>query len=169
MLGIVIAGAVLGGPDAYVRVGPGTKDFPLHILSVRIDSWSKWVCTVVIVVLYSLADAIISQTAMNILYNNIYNPAVVTIDNFSGPHSFRLYAHSMYGLNAIRFALSVKISVTQIDFAFIQVIASQLMTISTIRTYLVNKKFGKPNPSFPASSNELNSRVWLGSEKLNIK
>jgi hypothetical protein len=135
----VIVGTALGGPDSYVRFGPGNEDFPLSVLSLDINTWPKWLGVVVVLVLLSLADVIISQTAMMALYNNIYNSAQVEVTDFSTPLQLQTYAQLMYGMNSIRYILSVKISITQIDLALITTIASQLMTIPVIREKIMEK------------------------------
>ena len=138
----VIVGTALGGPDSYVRFGPGTPDFPLLVLSLNIDTWGKWVGLVIVLVLLALADVVISQTAMMDIYNNIYNSAQKEVTDFASPAALQWYAQLMYGMNAIRYILSVKISITQIDLALITTAASQLMTIKTIREKILTKFYG---------------------------
>ena len=139
LLVAVIVGTVLNGTDSYVRFGPGNEEYPLNILSLDINTWLKWSLLAIVLVLLALSDVIISQTAMLDLYNNIYNSAQKEVTHFKSPISLQWYAQLMYGMNAIRNILSVKISITQIDLAIITSLASQLMTIPVIRRRIVEK------------------------------
>jgi hypothetical protein len=143
MLVAVILGVAYGGTDSYIRFGPGNEEYPLVVLSVNIDSGAKYAGTVLILVLLAVCDVVISQTAMVTIYNNIYNVSVTNVTDFSSQTSLQLYAQTMYSINAIRYILSVKISVTQIDLALITAAASQLVSIKTIYMNLKKKTFNK--------------------------
>ena len=124
--------------DSYMRIGPGKK---LNIMSFDIDTWSKWVLTVFIVSIVDVIDVLIAETAINTIYNDIYNPSVTEIINFSNERQLQMYTQIMYGINSLRYILTIKISVTQIDFAIITVIVSRLISIKTIHMNLLGKTY----------------------------
>jgi hypothetical protein len=109
-------------------------------MAFRIDTWRRWFLTVVALSLFEMIDAFISETAMNTVYNNIYNISIETITTFSSKTQLQTYAQLMYGINALRYILMIKISVTQIDFAIINILVSRLVAVKTIHMYIMNKK-----------------------------
>jgi hypothetical protein len=123
--------------DSYIRLGPGQS---LTIMAFHIDTWRRWFLTVVALSLFEMIDAFISETAMNTVYNNIYNISIETITTFSSKTQLQTYAQLMYGINALRYILMIKISVTQIDFAIINILVSRLVAVKTIHMYIMNKK-----------------------------
>jgi hypothetical protein len=123
--------------DSYIRLGPGPS---LTIMAFHIDTWRRWFLTVVALSLFEMIDAFISETAMNTVYNNIYNISIETITTFSSKTQLQTYAQLMYGINALRYILMIKISVTQIDFAIINILVSRLVAVKTIHMYIMNKK-----------------------------
>ena len=124
--------------DSYIRLGPGPS---LNIMAFHIDTWRRWFLTVFTLSLFEMIDAFISETAMNTVYNNIYNISIETITTFSSKTQLQTYAQLMYGINALRYILMIKISVTQIDFAIINIFVSRLVALKTIHMYISNKKF----------------------------
>ena len=113
--------------DSYIRLGPGPS---LNIMAFHIDTWRRWFLTVFALSLFEMIDAFISETAMNTVYNNIYNISIETITTFSSKTQLQ-----------IRYILMIKISVTQIDFAIINIFVSRLVALKTIHMYISNKKF----------------------------
>jgi hypothetical protein len=124
--------------DSYIRFGPSKK---LNIMSFDIDTWDKWILTVFILSIIEMMDVLISETAINLIYNDIYNPSVTEIINFSNESQLQVYTQIMYGINSLRYLLMIKISVTQVDFAIINVIVGRLISIKTIHMNLSGKKY----------------------------
>lgn len=143
---IVILGRTFGGEDSYIRFGPGTEDFTLTVLSLNINSWLKWSGLVALLILLTITDVVISQTAMVTVYNAIYNPSVKNVTDFRSGSALQLYAQLMYGINSIRYILSVKVSITQVDFALITAVATQLIGIGTIYMQIKKKTFEPLRP-----------------------
>lgn len=124
--------------DSYIRFGPSKS---LNIMSFYIDTWNKWFITVFMLSVIEIADVFISETAINKIYNDIYNTEVLYITNFSNETQLQVYSQLMYGINSLRYILTVKISVTQVDFAIINVLVSRLVSIKTIHENVKHKNF----------------------------
>lgn len=124
--------------DSYIRCGPSKS---LNIMSFYIDTWNKWFITVFMLSVIEIADVFISETAINKIYNDIYNTEVLYITNFSNEKQLQVYSQLMYGINSLRYILTVKISVTQVDFAIINVLVSRLVSIKTIHENVKHKNF----------------------------
>ena len=70
---VVIVGRVYGGDDSYIRFGPGDDSNPLVVVSLNINSWLKYFGFIAFLIVLAICDVVISQTAMVIIYNSIYN------------------------------------------------------------------------------------------------
>jgi len=127
--------------DSYIRIGPNQS---LRIMAFPIDTWGRWVLTVLTLALFEMTDAFISETAMNTVYNSIYNTSIEKITVFSSQTQLQSYAQLMYGVNALRYILMIKISVTQVDFAIINIFVSRLVALKTIHMYISKKVFSSP-------------------------
>jgi hypothetical protein len=124
--------------DSYIQIGPSKT---LNIMSFYIDTWGKWVLVVCILSVIEIMDVFISETAINLIYNDIYNTSKMEITNFSNEKQLQMYSQLMYGINSLRYILMLKISVTQIDFAIINVLVSRLTSIKTIHENVKDKYF----------------------------
>ena len=124
--------------DSYIKICPSKK---LNIMSFYIDTWGKWTLVVCILSVIEIMDVFISETAINLIYNDIYNTSKMEITNFSSEKQLQVYSQLMYGINSLRYILMLKISVTQIVFAIINVLVSRLTSIKTIHENVKDKFF----------------------------
>ena len=138
LLVIIFIIALKNNEDSYIRIGPSKS---LNIMSFYIDTWSKWFLSVCILSAIEIMDVFISETAINIIYNDIYNTSKIEITTFSSEKQLQVYSQLMYGINSLRYILMVKISVTQVDFAIINVLVSRLTSIKTIHENVKHKNF----------------------------
>ena len=77
---------------------------------------------------------------MPILTFNIYNPNQKKIEGFTRTE-LQILANIMFMLNAIRYALTLQLSIIQIDIAIISGIFDELAAIPTIYLLLKDKEF----------------------------
>ena len=85
---------------------------------------------------------------MPILTFNIYNPNQKKIEDFTKTE-LQVLANIMFMLNAIRHALTLQLSIVQIDIAVLSGIFSELASIPTIYILLKDKEFVKKKISSP--------------------
>ena len=154
---VMITGVTLGKIygnnlyDTYIVFGPNEN---LVVLSILVDTWWKYtICTIALVIL-AVIDSIISQTVMNTVYNDVWNASTKNVLHFTSEGTLQAYAQIMYTLNAIRYILSIKVQITQIDLALITTAATQLMTIWSLRKALAGKTFVTKNCVRPYNINE---------------
>ena len=77
---------------------------------------------------------------MPVLTFNIYNPNQKKIEGFTRTE-LQILANVMFTLNAIRYALTLQLSILQIDIAVISGVFSELAAIPTIYILLKDKEF----------------------------
>ena len=77
---------------------------------------------------------------MPILTFNIYNPNQKKIEDFTRME-LQVLANIMFTLNAISYAITVQLSILQIDIAMFSGIFSELAAIPTIHILLKDKEF----------------------------
>jgi len=77
---------------------------------------------------------------MPILGFNIYDPNKKQIEGFTRME-LQVQANLMYMMNAIRYALTLQLSIIQIDIAVISAIFSEMASIPTIYILLKDKEF----------------------------
>ena len=64
----------------YFRVGPYDD---LNVISVTIDTWTKWIVVVIFLCIMGVIDVIIRELGLPVLDFNIYNPDKKVITDFS--------------------------------------------------------------------------------------
>ena len=89
---------------------------------------------------------------MPILGFNIYNPDKKIIKGFTRTE-LQVQANIMYMMNAIRYALTLQLSIIQIDIAVIAAIFSEIASIPTIYLLLKEKTFVKDDEKPSSQSN----------------
>ena len=119
----------------YFRFGPSTD---LHVVSVVVDTWGKYVGVLGILTIIGISDVIISEIAVPILGFTVYNPDKLTINEFS-KCELQVLANAMFMTSNIRSVFMLIVSVTQVDLALFSVLVTESTSIFTIR-WLLNKK-----------------------------
>lgn len=141
ILVILIATSTDASP--YLRIGP-SKD--LVILGVKIDTWRRYIVCNAVVGIIQATDMAITDIAVPILNFNIFNPDKQVITDF-GKLELQLYAQIIWLVNALKSALLIMVTISQIDVAIIKVLSGEVASIITVRMILNKKEFrcGHPN------------------------
>ena len=134
---VAIPVCILNEQGAYFRFGP-SKDFML--ISVTIDTWSKYIITLIFIAIIDIVRVISEEIGMPIINFNIYNPDKKIINEFS-KCELQLYGNSMYALSAIRGIFVTMITVTQFDIALWSLFVGEFASLFTIRLLLNEKTF----------------------------
>ena len=123
--------------STYYRFGPSEG---LIIISIKINTWRRYIILLVYILLFRIAKVFINELGMPVLTFNIYNPNQKKIEGFTRTE-LQILANVMFTLNAIRYALTLQLSILQIDIAVISGVFSELAAIPTIYILLKDKEF----------------------------
>ena len=139
LLAVVVLAVYFRDPDSrYFRIGPAPD---LHVVSVVVDTASKYAAVVAILALVCITDVIIGEIAAPILGFNVYNPDKHRITEF-GKLELQVLANAMFAASSIRAVFMLVVTVTQVDLALITVIVAECTSMVTIRWLLNQKTFG---------------------------
>ena len=127
------------GDSKYFRYG-WHDDFIL--ISVPINNKSRYISAVIFVVLTRVGEVFIGEIANPIISFNIYNPDKKVITDFT-KNELQFYGNTLYVINSTRYIFKVMVLVTQIDLAFISMLAGEAISLFTIRLLLNEKEFKK--------------------------
>jgi len=125
--------------STYFRFGPQPD---LIVISIRIDTWSRWALLNLFIGLVKGCDVLVNELGSPILGFRVYNPDKTNIDDFT-KNELNFLANAMWFTNGFRGVLMAVITVTQIDIAFSGMIISELVSIGTVRHLLNGKTFNK--------------------------
>ncbi len=140
LLFVAIALFVLCNHDKgnkYIRFGPNDD---LNIMGYSIDSWEKYVLLQVFLAVVQGTDVAVNEIVSPILGFNIYNPDKRTISEFSRIE-LQVYANTHFMINAMRSALMVIVTISQVDVAILRVLYGEIVSFFTIRLLLNEKTF----------------------------
>ena len=140
LIAVVIPIVLLANKQStYYKFGPNEE---LIIISIKINTWTRYSILLVYILLLRVCKVFITELGMPILSFNIYDPNKKKVEGFTRTE-LQIQANIMYMLNAIRYALTLQLSIIQIDIAIISAIFSELASIPTIYILLKDKEFIK--------------------------
>jgi hypothetical protein len=138
LISVIIPTVILANKQStYYRFGPNDD---LIIISVKINTWSRYGILLVYVLIFRICKVFITELGMPILNFNIYDPNKKEIEGFTRTE-LQVQANLMYMMNAIIYALTLQLSIIQIDIAVISGIFSEMASIPTIHILLKDKEF----------------------------
>ena len=138
LVSVIIPTTLLANKEStYYRFGPNND---LIIISIKIDTWLKYGILMIYILIFRICKVFITELGMPILTFNIYNPNQKKIEDFTRME-LQVLANIMFTLNAIRYALTLQLSILQIDIAIISGIFDELAAIPTIYILLNEKEF----------------------------
>lgn len=144
LISVIIPTVLLANKDSkYYRFGPNED---LIIISIKINTWTRYSVLLVYILLFRICKVFINELGMPILTFNIYNPNQKKIEGFTRTE-LQVLGNIMFMLNAIRAALTLQLSIIQIDIAVLSGIFSELAAIPTIYILLKDKEFVDEKPS----------------------
>ncbi len=149
LLLVVLLVALYANENEYWRVGP--NDSLLLLYSVRVDTWPKYVGVLAVLALVGAVKVAVEDTGMPILGFSIYNPEKTEISEFS-KNELQFYANSMYLISALRESVLVLVTISQADFAFWSILASQATSACVIHALLSEKRFPLDEPDTNSTS-----------------
>ena len=125
--------------STYFRYGPSDS---LIVISVKINTWTKWSFLIIFIALIKAGDVIVNEIGSPILGFNVYNPDKKVITEFT-KNELNVITNCMWFVNNFKGILLAVITVTQFDIAFIGLIISETVCVFTVRHLLYDKKFIK--------------------------
>lgn len=138
LVSVIIPTTLLANKEStYYRFGPNDD---LIIISIKIDTWLKYGILMIYILIFRICKVFITELGMPILTFNIYNPNQKKIEDFTRME-LQVLANIMFTLNAIRYALTLQLSILQIDIAIISGVFDELAAIPTIYILLKEKEF----------------------------
>ena len=129
---------VLAEDKVWFSFGPSNH---LSIAGVIIDTREKYSVLVIVVVLNSVIDMVISEFAQPILGFNIYNPDKKLITDFKSKRELQLLATLYWSFNNLRSVFTNLISITQVDLALVKWVVLEITAVYTINILLSKKRF----------------------------
>ena len=138
LISVTIPTVLLANKDStYYRFGPNED---LIVISIKINTWSRYGVLLFYTLLFRICKVFINELGMPILTFNIYNPNQKKIEGFTRTE-LQVLGNIMFMLNAISYALTLQLSIVQIDIAVLSGIFSELAAIPTIYILLKDKEF----------------------------
>jgi hypothetical protein len=152
LISVIIPTVLLANKNStYYKFGPNEN---LIIISIKINTWTRYCILLVYVLFFRICKVFINELGMPILTFNIYNPNQKKIEDFTKTE-LQVLANIMFMLNAIRHALTLQLSIVQIDIAVLSGIFSELASIPTIYILLKDKEFVKKKISSPQTKDNV--------------
>ena len=146
LISVIIPTVLLANKDStYYRFGPNEE---LIIISIKINTWTRYGVLLVYILLFRMCKVFINELGMPILTFNIYNPNQKKIEGFTRTE-LQVLGNIMFMLNAVCAALTLQLSIIQMDIAVLSGIFSEIAAIPTIYILLKDKEFvdGSANAS----------------------
>ena len=129
--------------DKYLRIGPNEN---LIVMSVKINTITKYIVLQIFLAITEIIRCVVNEIASPILGFNIYNPDKKIITEFT-KNELQIMANSMWLIKSLISALSILVTISQLDIAILKVIYSELTAVYTIRVLLNEKEFIQQNKS----------------------
>ena len=123
--------------DTYFRIGPNDN---LSIMSVKINTNYRYLLLQILLAFIEIIRVIVNEIASPILGFNIYNPDKKVITEFT-KNELQIMANCMWCINSLIGALSIMVTISQLDIAILRVVYAELTSIYTIRMLLNEKEF----------------------------
>ncbi len=138
LVSVVVPTVLLANKESsYYRFGPNDR---LIVISIKIDTWFRYGVLLVYIMIFRVCKVFINELGMPILTFNIYDPNRKKIEGFTRKE-LQIQANIMFMLNSIRYALTLQLSIIQIDIAVISGVFDELAAIPTIYILLKDKVF----------------------------
>ncbi len=151
LIAVIIPTVLLANKDStYYRFGPNDD---LIVISIKINTWTRYCFLLVYTMIFRICKVFINELGMPILTFNIYNPNQKKIKDFTRME-LQVLANIMFMLNAISYAITIQLSILQIDIAVFSGIFSELAAIPTIHLLLKDKEF-EPEEEEKAKEEEI--------------
>jgi hypothetical protein len=148
LISVIIPIVLLANKEStYYRFGPNED---LFIISIKINTWTRYFILVVYIMIIRICKVFITELGMPILSFNIYDPNKKKIEGFTRTE-LQVQANIMYMMNAFRYALTLQLSIIQIDIAIISALFSELASVPTIYILLKDKEFVDEKKNIDAS------------------
>ena len=129
LIAVIIPTVLLANKNStYYRFGPNEE---LIIISIKINTWTRYGILLGYMMIFRICKVFINELGMPILTFNIYNPNQKKIEDFTRME-LQVLANIKFTLNAIRYALTLQLSILQIDIAIISGIYISLSLIKLI-------------------------------------
>jgi len=142
LIAVIIPTVLLANENStYYRFGPNEE---LIIISIKINTWFRYGILMLYILIFRICKVFIDELGMPILTFNIYNPNQKKIEGFTRKE-LQILANIMFTLSAISYAITLQLSILQIDIAVLSAVFSELAAIPTIYILLKDKEFESEN------------------------
>jgi len=135
LVGIVIYVLVTADLAELFKFGP---DSELKIMSVYINTWSKYIGLVVVISIIKILEVGVNDIGSPNLGFSIYDPTETVVYGF-GRTELQLLANGMWMVNSLGYIFKTMIIVSRPDVALISVFSGEIASAATIY-YLLGKK-----------------------------
>lgn len=142
MIVVSLVVALRDESSTYFRWGPQQD---LVAISVRINTWSRWLCLVILIMLVRAVETVVGEVGGPILGFRIYNPDCKEVKDFTY-NQLSFLGNAMWLCSGVRGVFSMMISITQIDLALMGVVFSEIVSFVLVRALLKEKKFITEDP-----------------------
>jgi len=161
LISVIIPTVLLANKDStYYRFGPNEE---LIIISIKINTWTRYGVLLVYILLFRMCKVFINELGMPILTFNIYNPNQKKIEGFTKTE-LQVLGNIMFMLNAVCAALTLQLSIIQMDIAVLSGIFSEIAAIPTIYILLKDKEFVDDNADTTEKISETDTYTQLDTE-----
>lgn len=137
LISVIVPTVLFATESTYYRFGPSEN---LIIISIKINTWRRYIILMVYILIFRIAKVFINELGMPVLTFNIYNPNQKRIEGFTRME-LQVLANVMFTLNAVRYALTLQLSILQMDIAIVSGVFDELAAIPTIYILLKDKEF----------------------------
>lgn len=150
--------------DPYFRIGPNDN---LSIMSVKINTVVRYLSLQIFIAFIEIVRMLVNEIASPILGFNIYNPDKKVITEFT-KNELQIMGNCMWFINNLISALSIMVTISQVDIAILKVIYSELTSVYTIRMLLNEKTFINENDNNSDHLNENDNNSEHSNENINL-
>ena len=108
----LVTTSILATKDSlYYRIDSSEE---LIVISVKINTWTRYCILLVYILIFRVCKVFINELGIPILTFNIYDPNRKVIKDFTRLE-LQVLGNIMFMLNSIRYALTLQLSIIQID------------------------------------------------------
>lgn len=128
---------VSGQGTDYVRFGPSTT---LHLAWIVIDSWTMYIISVVGLTSFSALQQYRVENIYPWIYNTLYDPKHYHIKEFTRKEMWFI-TNGNYFADAVFNIITIWLSISQLDYALLNVFVRESVSVYVTSTYLKRKQF----------------------------
>ena len=134
---VVVAVCAKTTQASWFRFGPGPE---LDVAGIRIDTWPLYAALLAVVLVVRATQMLVEEVAMPVFGFTVYNPDNKLVRDFRRGE-LQVLANVMFCTSSLRELYFVLLTVSQVDIAVVQTLASEFTSVGTIYWLLLDKQF----------------------------